>query len=79
MLAYGKNMPKNNQISVLCADLIEKLTEKVKNYPEKNLHKIMKFVPEKKIYPIHAFQHLMEQKRCRDIYPTAPTRPNNLN
>ena len=46
MLACGKNMPKNNQFSVLCTELIKNCPEKVKNYPEK------------KIYPIHAVQPL---------------------
>ena len=28
-------MPKNNQFSVLCPELIKNCPEKVKNYPEK--------------------------------------------
>ena len=51
MLAYGKNMPKNNQFSVLCPELIKNCPEKVKNYPEKNLPKIKKFLPRKENLP----------------------------
>ena len=46
MLAYGKNMPKNYQFSVLCSELIKNRPEKVKNDPEKNLPKLRKFYPE---------------------------------
>ena len=35
MLAYGKDMSKNNHFSVLCPELIKNCPEKVKNYPEK--------------------------------------------
>ena len=57
MLAYGKNMPKNNQFSVLYPELIKNCPEKVKIYPEKNTcPKLRNFYPEKKIYPIHAVQ-----------------------
>ena len=51
MLAYGKIMPKNNQISVLCPELIENFPEKVKNYPEENLPKNKKFLPRKENLP----------------------------
>ena len=51
MLAYGKNMPKNNQFSVLCPELIKNYPEKVKIYPEKNLLKIKKFLPRKENLP----------------------------
>ena len=43
MLAYSKIMPKNNQFSVLCRELITNYPEKVKNYPEKNLPQIKNF------------------------------------
>ena len=56
MLAYGKNMPKNNQFSVLCPELIKNCPEKVKNYPKKTCPKLRNFYPEKKISPIHALQ-----------------------
>ena len=48
---YGKNMPKNNQFSVLCPELIKNCPEKVKNYPEKNLPKTKKFVLRKENLP----------------------------
>ena len=48
MLAYGKNMPKNNQFSVLCK-------EKVKN----TCPKLRNFYLDKKIYPIHAVQPML--------------------
>ena len=51
MLAYGKNMPKNNQFSVLCPELIENCPEKVKIYQEKNVPKIKKFLPRKENVP----------------------------
>ena len=38
MLAYGKNMPRNNQFSVFYPEM-------VKNCPEKNLPKIEKMCP----------------------------------
>ena len=37
MLAYGKNMPKNNSVSVLCPELILKKVKK--KLPRKNLPK----------------------------------------
>ena len=61
MLAYGKNMPKNNQFSVLCPELIKNCPEKVKNYPEKNRPKLRNFYAEKKIYPIHAVQPMWSE------------------
>ena len=51
MLAYGKNMPKNNQFSVLCPELIKNCQEKVKNYPEKKPPKIKKFLRRKENLP----------------------------
>ena len=42
---------KNNQISVLCPELIKNFPEKVKNYPEKTQPKIRNFYPEKKKLP----------------------------
>ena len=36
MMAYGKNMPQNNQFSILCPELNKNCPEKVKNWPEKN-------------------------------------------
>ena len=46
VLAYGKNMPRNNQFSVFCP-------EKIKYYPEKNLLEFLKNLPQKtKIYPV---------------------------
>ena len=56
MLAYGKTMPKNNQFSVLCPELIKHCPEKVKHYPEKNLAKIKKFLTRNKILPITCSQ-----------------------
>ena len=47
MLAYGNNMCKNNQFSVLCPEVIKN----VKNYPEKNLPKIKKCLPRKENLP----------------------------
>ena len=44
-------MPKNNQFSVLCSELIKNCPEKVKNYPEKNLPKSKKFLPRKENLP----------------------------
>ena len=40
MLAYGKNMPRNNQFSVFCP-------EKIKYHPEKNMPKFLKNLPKK--------------------------------
>ena len=51
MLAYCKNIPKNNQFSVLCPELIKNCPEKVKIYPGKNLPKIKKFLPRKENLP----------------------------
>ena len=59
MLTYGKNMPKNNQFSVLCPELIKNCPEKVKNYPEKTCPKLRNFYQEKKMYQIHTVQPML--------------------
>ena len=62
MLAYGKKMPKNNQFSVLCPELIKNCPEKSKTLRRKKLPKLKKIYPEKKIYPIQAVQPVSQHE-----------------
>ena len=71
MLAYGKNMPKINQFSVLCPELIKNCPEEVKNYSEKNLPKSKKILPRKENLPNTCSPANMKKKFLIDnLYKT---------